>query len=97
MKDAGIETYISITLEENPVTHQMTDNHISVYYIKNGKEYIADPVETVKNGKGDYFDIPIDEYIKANGTIWIYDPYGEYGDELFYNGFLNHPLKIFKG
>lgn len=97
MRDAGYEAYISITLEENPITHQMTDNHVSVCYIKDGKQYIADPVETIKTGKGDYFDITIEKYSKTNGTIWIYDPYGEYGDELFYEGFLNHPLRTFKG
>lgn len=97
LKEAGIDAYISITMEENPITHEMTDNHVSVYYIKDGNEYIADPVETVKSGKGEYFDIPIQEYYKNNGTIWIYDPYGEYGEELFYQGFLNHPIKIFKG
>lgn len=97
MRDAGLKTYISITLEENPITGQMTDKHVSVCYVKDGKRFIADPVETAKTGKGEYFDIPIEEYSKANGTVWIYDPYGEYGDELFYNGFLNHPIETFKG
>ena len=97
MKEAGIEAYISVTLEENPVTKKLTDNHISVCYVKDGERYIADPVETAKTGKGEYFDIPIEEFAKVNGTIWIYDPYGEYGNELFYDGFLNHPLEIFKG
>ena len=97
LREAGIDAYISITMEENPITHEMTDNHVSVYYIKDGKEYIADPVETVKSGKGEYFDIPVQEYYENNGTIWIYDPYGEYGEELFYQSFLNHPLKTFNG
>jgi len=97
MREACVETYISITLEENPETGKKTDNHVSVCYVKDGKKYIADPVETVKSGKGEFFDIPIEDYFKANGTVWIYDPYGEYGNELFYQGFLNHPLETFKG
>ncbi|MBR3132656.1 MAG: hypothetical protein IKG42_01020 [Clostridia bacterium] len=97
LREAGIDAYISITMEENPITHKMTDNHVSVYYVKDGKGYIADPVETVKSGKGENFDIPVQEYYDNNGTIWIYDPYGEYGEELFYQGFLNHPLKTFNG
>lgn len=97
MRDAGLEAYISITLEENPETGKMTDNHVSVCYVKDGKRFIADPVETVKTGEGEFFNIPIEEYSKANGTVWIYDPYGEYGNELFYQGFLAHPIDVFKG
>lgn len=96
MKDANMDVYISITPEENPVTHEMTDNHVSVYYIIDGKGYIADPVETVKFGKGEYYDIPVMEYQKNNGMIRIYDPYGEYGNELFFIDFLKHPLRIFR-
>ena len=44
-------------------------------------------IASTQHWKGDYWDIPIEEYFKNNGTIWIYDPYGEYGDKLFYNGF----------
>ncbi len=97
LREAGIESYVSITMEENPVAHENTDSHVSVYYIKDGKEYIADPVETVKAGKGEYLDIPIEEYWATNRTIQLYDPYGEYGDKLFYGDFLNHPLRILKG
>ena len=58
LREQNIECYIAITKEENPNTHQKTDNHVSVCYLKNGRKYIADPVETVKTGKGEYFDIP---------------------------------------
>ena len=50
MRDAGMECFISVSAEENPETHKKTDRHVSVYYIKNGKKYIADPVEAVKTG-----------------------------------------------
>ena len=26
-------------------------------------------------------------------TIWLYDPYGEYGNMLFFEGVLNHPIE----
>ena len=94
LREQNIECYIAITKEENPNTHQKTDNHVSVCYLKNGKKYIADPVETVKTGKGEYFDIPIEQYHKEQGTIWMFDPYGEYGNELFFKGFLSHPIEI---
>ena len=96
LREHLVDCYIAITLEENPTTHQKTDNHVSVCYLKDGKWYIADPVETVKKGKGEYFDIPIDYYALTQGTIWLYDPYGEYGGELFFEGFLNHPIETFK-
>ena len=47
LREQNIECYIAITKEENPNTHQKTDNHVSVCYLKNGKKFIADPVETV--------------------------------------------------
>ena len=87
LREHNVECYIAITKEENPITHKKTDNHVSVCYLKNGKRYIADPVETVKTGKGEYFDIPIEQY--QQGTIRMYDPYGEYGNELFFKGFLS--------
>lgn len=94
MREQNIECYITITKEENPITNQKTDNHVSVCYLKNGKKYIADPVETVKTGKGEYLDIPIERYRDEQGTIWMFDPYGAYGDELFFKGFLSHPIEI---
>jgi hypothetical protein len=50
-------------------------------------------VETVKAGKGEYYDIPIKYYMKEQGTIRLYDPYGVYGNLLFFEGFLNHPIE----
>ena len=97
MREAGYEAYIAITKEENPLTGQKTDNHVSVCYIINGERFIADPVETVKGTDGNFLDIPIEDFRKANGTIWIFDPYGEYGGELFFNGFLSHPLDVIQG
>ncbi len=94
LREHNVECYIAITKEENPVTHKKTDNHVSVCYLKDGKRYIADPVETVKTGKGEYFDIPLEKYHEEQGTIWIFDPYGEYGNELFFKGFLSHPIEI---
>lgn len=94
LREHNVECYIAITKEENPVTHEKTDNHVSVCYLKDGKRYIADPVETVKTGKGEYFDIPIDYYALTQGKIWLFDPYGEYGSELFFKGFLSHPIEI---
>lgn len=97
MRDAGYEAYIAITAEENPITHDMSENHVSVCYIKNGQKFIADPFETVRSGKIKYFDIPIEKFAQINGTVKLYDPYGEYGNELFYENFLNYPIEIFKG
>lgn len=94
LREHNIECYITITKEENPINHEKTDNHVSVCYLKDGKRYIADPVETVKTGKGDFFDIPIEKYHEEQGTIWMFDPYGEYGNELFFKGFLSHPIEI---
>ena len=93
LREHMIKCYIAITLEENPITHEKTDSHVSVCYIKDGKRYIADPVETVKAGKGEYYDIPIKYYMKEQGTIRLYDPYGVYGNLLFFEGFLNHPIE----
>ena len=95
LREHNVECYIAITKEENPVTHKKTDNHVSVCYLKDGKRYIADPVETVKTGKGEYFDIPIDHYALTQGRICLFDPYGECENELFFKGFLSHPLEIF--
>lgn len=97
LREHLIECYIAITLEENPVTHQKTDSHVSVCYLKDGKRFIADPVETVKAEKGEFYDIPIDCYRKTQGTIKLYDPYGEYGKELFFEGFLSHPIETLWG
>lgn len=97
LREHSVECYISITLEENPATHKKTDSHVSVCYLKDGNRFIADPVETVKSGKGEYFDIPIETYRKEQGTIWLYDPYGEYGNELFFESFLTHPIETLKG
>jgi hypothetical protein len=98
LREHDIECYIAITLEENPITHKKTDNHVSVCYLKDGKKYIADPVEAVKaGGKRMYFDIPIEYYALTQGTIWLYDPYGEYENELFFEGFLKYPIETFKG
>lgn len=95
LRQHNVECYIAVTKEENPVTHKKTDNHVSVCYLKkDGQKYIADPVETVKAQKGDFYDIPIKQYLAQNGKIWIFDPYGEYGGELFFNGFLSHPLEV---
>lgn len=95
LREHLVDCYIAITLEENPTTHQKTDNHVSVCYFKDGKRFIADPVEAVKRGKGEYFDIPIDYYALTQGTIWLYDPYGEHSDELFFEGFLSYPIETF--
>lgn len=97
LRENSIECYIAITKEENPVTHQKTDNHVSVCYVKDGERFIADPVETIKLGKGDYSAIPINTFKKEQGTIELYDPYGEYGKELFFVDFLSHPIEILIG
>ena len=47
-----------------------------------------------KTGKGEYFDIPIEQFLKEQGTIWMFDPYGEYGNESFFREFLSHPIEI---
>ena len=97
MRDAGMKCFISISVEENPVTHEKTDRHVSVYYIKDGKEYIADPVEAVKTGTLDFTQIPLESFIRENGTVWIFDPYGEHGDEEFFSSFMATPLATFTG
>lgn len=97
MRDAGMECFISISREENPVTHEKTDKHVSVYYIKEGKAYIADPVEAVKTGTLGFAKIPLESFIKENGTVWIFDPYGENGDEEFFGSFMATPLATFTG
>ncbi|MBR0350953.1 MAG: hypothetical protein IJH76_03955 [Clostridia bacterium] len=96
MRMHNIPCYIAITKEENPETHKKTDNHVSVCYIKKGIRYIADPVETVKTWLGDFYDIPIARYLKEYKKIKLYDPYGEYGDELFFKDFLSHPIETIK-
>ena len=97
MRDAGMKCFISISVEENPVTHEKADMHVSVYYIKDGKEYIADPVEAVKTGTLDFTQIPLESFIRENGTVWIFDPYGEHGDEEFFSSFMGSPLATFTG
>ena len=95
LREAGYEAYISITLEENLTTGEKTDSHVSVCYVKDGKMFIADPVEAVKGSKDMHYDIPIEEFKRIHGTIWLYDPYGENGGLPFFEGFLAHPLKTF--
>lgn len=90
LHDMGIESYIAITREENPFTKQNTKHHVSVCYLWNGERRIADPVETVK-GNGEFFDVPIEVFKRQKGTILLYDPYGEYGDKLFFEDFLAYP------
>ena len=94
--DAGKEAYIAIT-ERDSVVKYKRDIYMSVYYIEDGVNMIADPAEAIKTKKEAYYAIPIEEYRKKYGTIWLYDPYGEYGEKLFFEGFLNHPKDTFYG
>ena len=95
LREAGYEAYISITLEENLTTGEKNDSHVSVCYVKDDEMFIADPVATVKGSTEKQYDIPLGEFKKKHGTIWLYDPYGENGDMLFFEGFMAHPLKTF--
>lgn len=97
LRDAGYEAYIAISMEENPITGQKTDNHVSVLYVVDGQQFIADVVETVKTGESERFmRISVNDFCRDNGMIWVYDPYGEHGEVLFFEGFLGHPTQIFR-
>lgn len=95
LREAGYESYLSMTLEENPVTGEKTDWHMSVCYMKDGEMLFADPVETVKGSTEKQYDISLEEFQKIQGTIWVYDPYGENGEMEFYKDFMFNPLKVF--
>ena len=41
--------------------------------------------------------IPLESFIKENGDVWIFDPYGEHGDEEFFSSFMGSPLATFTG
>ena len=102
MAELFLTTKQNVSLHVNNIFREdeLTESSVvkeSLTTAKDGKRYIADPVETVKAGKGEYYDIPIDYYMKEQGTIWLYDPYGEYGNQLFFEGFLNHPIETLKG
>lgn len=97
LREYCIECYIAFTKDMNPAVNQKTYNHISVCYVQNGKRYIADPAETVKTGEDKFCGIPIEDYQKDHGTIKLYDPYGEHGSELFFEGFLDHPIETLEG
>ena len=95
MYDAGEEVYLAITERESIVKYRR-DIYMSVCYKKDGEWIIADPAKAVAERRTDVYDaIPMEEYKKTYGTIWLYDPYGEYGEKLFFEGFLNHPKETF--
>ena len=90
----GIPCFICISLEENEAGEKV-DNHVSVLYIVDGKRLIADPVETVKrDGKGEFLNIPIEQFRASEGTLWLYDPYGEHRKEEFFTSFLKYPIEV---
>lgn len=97
LRDAGYEAYIAISMEENPITGQKTDNHVSVLYVVDGQKFIADVVETVKTGEVERFmQIKVNDFCRDHGMVWVYDPDGEHGDVLFFEGFLGYPVQIFR-
>ncbi len=97
LRKLEVPCFIAITFEDDPVTGEQTDMHVSVCYTKDGDKYIADPVESVKrNGEGKYFDIPFDYYCLSKGMVWLFNPYGKHGDELFFEDFLCHPMEIIR-
>lgn len=62
MREQGYNCFIAITVEENPKTHEMTDNHVSVCYSEENEWFIADPVKTLKEGVDNCYKIPITDY-----------------------------------
>lgn len=83
LQQAGVECYLTITPEEDGA------NHCSVlYFDEEGRYFIADPVEDVKNGtKCNYIAINYDEFVRnaIRNEIAHYDVFGErYRKELFF-------------
>jgi hypothetical protein len=98
LRQHEIESFIAITKETSTnVIPGFNQIHASVCYIKNGQRYIADPTETIKLGKGAYYEIPIAKYLKQHGTIRLYDPYGVHGSRYFFKEFFNYPIEILVG
>lgn len=95
LHQAGINAKLAISLEENPVTKERTDSHVSVFIQDDdGNSFIADPVETVKTHGEDMILVLLAEFQKLNGTVWIYDPYGE-NENLPFMEFMGYPEKTY--
>lgn len=89
MHEAGYEVYLVTTPETDGQTHA------SVCYEEAGRRFIADPVETIKTGDWRYAKIPFEEFVEKNEWVKLYEPYGIYGDELFFEKFLGYPKESF--
>lgn len=86
LKEANIECYLTTTPEEDGA------NHASVLYYDEGKYFIADPVADVINGTvNKNMALDYNEFAQnaINQDIRHFD-FGEYGEELFFKGFLAH-------
>lgn len=95
LRDIGVNAYICITLEKTPFASQNTYGHVSVYYVFNGEQFIADPIISVQTGNNNFFAIPFYDFLKENLKLWIYDPYGIHGSEPFFDGFLSQPANFY--
>lgn len=94
MRDAGIKnSYIAFSYEIDSLTGKRTAPHFSVYCREEGSWCIADPGEQLKRG-GEFSAIPVKVFKQVNGTVWIYDPYGEHSEKEFFKEFLKFPILV---
>lgn len=98
LRDANIEAYIALVVVDRHRKQPKMNDHFGVCYIDaKGKVYIADPIATImKKGEIEHHRIPIEEYARRKGKIRMYDPYGVYGEKLFFESFLENPKGIYK-
>ena len=89
MHDAGIEAYLAITMTQDSLNGKKNKCYASVYYKLNDSWYVADPVEEIKEGIKDLFEIPLFVFRRKKGKMWIYNPYGENGEMEFFKEFLH--------
>ena len=92
--ETGKEAYLALSITQNPRTGEYNEYYASVYYRAQGSWGIADPVESVKEGKEEIYVVPVYIYQQKHGKIWLYDLYGEHGDKEFFKEFLHYPVLV---
>lgn len=89
LKRNGIKALLVVYRGEGEFSEKPAD-HASVVYRDGLGLYIADfEAEDLNMNKP--YRIPLLEYRKKRGKLWIYDPYGKNGSLPFFEGFLKKP------
>lgn len=97
----GIESYFGVYLGEGLYSESRKDNYAFVLYVENKgifkKYYVADfEPQDPKDNILDPVHIPLKQFKKLRGKLWIYEPYGDLKSLPIFDGFFKHPKKMIK-